>query len=366
MISTPVWWANYTRLVGYFHTHIDTQVDIWVQPIYQSNTGSDLRLWIMQISRSFSQSAMILRTLPPLYITFWSNEHNDMKDAIGVFKLKPFFQSAMTLRVFPPLYLPIFFNRQWSWEFFLLSTYHFESTNIIMWKMQLGCSSSNHFFSISNNPFWTHKHNWENNAETCFGGIQSFFFGSISHDWLFEDYCWLVLKLEGLNPPNTQFFTEIWSWFESAVRVGREMKVWILLIYNLPLRSEVWTTILTIFHWDLKSGQQWPISCNLQTPKLNFGSKKWILGAISTSSNTADCILLGRKVLNSSFFCSCFERGKTHNWKRQTQENAKQICSKWSSNQFRPTCWGWILKWVCISRLWSRILLGLNVHFTRL
>jgi hypothetical protein len=128
MISTAVWWANHTRLVGYFHTHIDTQVDIWVQPIYQSNIGSDLRLWIMQFSRLFSQSAMILRALPPLYITFWSNKHNDMKDAIGVFKLKPFFsisnnlesfssslltlffQSAMILRVFPHLYLPFWIN----------------------------------------------------------------------------------------------------------------------------------------------------------------------------------------------------------------------------------------------------------------
>jgi hypothetical protein len=128
MISTVVWWANHTQLVGYFHTHIETWVDIRVQPIYQSNTGSDLRLWIMQILRSFSQTAMILRALPPLYITFWSNKHNDMKDAIGVFKLKPFFsisndlesvssfllthffQSAMILRVFPPLYLPFWIN----------------------------------------------------------------------------------------------------------------------------------------------------------------------------------------------------------------------------------------------------------------
>jgi len=128
MISTVVWWANRTQLVGYFHTHIETWVDIRVQPIYQSNTGSDLWLWIMQILRSFSQTAMILRALPPLYITFWSNKHNDMKDAIGVFKLKPFFsisndlesvssfllthffQSALILRVFPPLYLPFWIN----------------------------------------------------------------------------------------------------------------------------------------------------------------------------------------------------------------------------------------------------------------
>ncbi len=173
-----------------------------------------------------------------------------------------------------------------------------------------------------------HKHNRENNPETCFAGIQSFFFGSISHDWLFEDYCWfeLVLKLEGLNPPNTQFFTEIWS---SAIWVGREMKVWTLLIYNLPLRSEVWTTIQTIFYWDLKSGQQWPISCNLQTPKLNFGSKKSILGAISTSSNTADCILLaGRKVLKLLLLLQLF-------WKRKNPQLKEANTGKHQTDLFQ-------------------------------
>jgi len=44
MVSTAIWWANHTQLVGYFHIHIDTQVDIQVQPIYQSNIGWDLPL----------------------------------------------------------------------------------------------------------------------------------------------------------------------------------------------------------------------------------------------------------------------------------------------------------------------------------
>lgn len=157
-----------------------------------------------------------------------------MKDAIGVFKLKPFFfQSAIILRLFPPLYL----------------------------------------------PFWTHKHNQENNPETCFWGIQSFFSGSNSHDWLFEDYCWfeLALKLVGLNPPNTQIFTEIQSWFESAVRVGREMKVWTLPIYNLPLRSEVLTTIQTISTeiWNLDSNDQSPAIYRHPSPILGAKSGFW-------------------------------------------------------------------------------------------
>jgi hypothetical protein len=110
MITTVVWQAHHTRLVGYFHTHINIWVDIRVQSIYQSNTGLDLWLWIMQILSLFSQTAMILRVFPPLYTTFWSSKHNDMKDAIGCSNSNQFFQSAMTLRVFPPLYLSIFFQ----------------------------------------------------------------------------------------------------------------------------------------------------------------------------------------------------------------------------------------------------------------
>jgi hypothetical protein len=50
---------------------------------------------------------------------------------------------------------------------------------------------------------------------------------------------------------------------------------------------------------------------NLQTPKLNFGSKKWILGAISTSYKTADCILLaGRKVLKLLLLLQLFCKRK--------------------------------------------------------
>ncbi len=53
MISTAVWWVNHTRLVEYFHPHVDTRVDIRVdirvQPIFHSNTSIVLlaRLWVL-------------------------------------------------------------------------------------------------------------------------------------------------------------------------------------------------------------------------------------------------------------------------------------------------------------------------------
>ncbi len=125
----------------------------WYLGWYPSATYIPVQHWFRPSVMNHANLEVLFsnRTLPPLYITFWSNKHNDMKDAIGVFKLKPFFSIGNDLESVSSLYLPIFFNQQWFWEFFLLSTYHFESTNIIMWKMQLGCSSSNHFFSISNN-----------------------------------------------------------------------------------------------------------------------------------------------------------------------------------------------------------------------
>ncbi len=133
-------------------------------------------------------------------------------------------------------------------------------------------------------------------------------------------------------------------------------------MHNFSLRSkaqpfeleEKWKSepsSYTIFHWGLKfqpqykqfSTEIWNLDSDDQSPAI-YRHQSSILGAKSgfweqyLHHPTLLIVFFSQeeRFWNSCFFCSCFERGKTHNWKRQTQENAKQICSKWSSNELGP------------------------------